>query len=504
MPDIHWSQQATYPLLALLQLLPLAGALMTYALRDWRYGAALGRVFCGAGLLLAIQLYRLLDSSTPGLQLVEYIDLPGPLDYHVGADGITTVFVLLTALIVFLVSFYSLVRGLPDLGRLLAVVLGIEAVLMSLLTTTNLLWFVIASAIELGLIGYLLWRWAMSAEKDRALQRFYQFQGTGVLLLFLGTLLAGQAHSTATGRVSYDLQELAGTVGASPLAMLVFLLLFLGLAIRAPLFPFHAWLPIVVHRGNLAIAPAFLLGIKVGIYGLVRFVLPILPEAASRAQPYVLSAALAGVFYAALLAFQQTNLRRLLAYAVVSHTSLLALGVFTLETSALQGAVLLAVTFGLAATAMLFMVGFVYRRTLSTDLVRLGGLFDRIPVIALTFLIGGLSVICMPGTPGFDAAHLVFEGAIHRFGATATVATALGNVVAAGFLLWAFQRAFLAPAPGQRTGTMERAMFFELLVAFAVMTVLLVAGFHMEPWLDLVDAPMHALGTRLSASLPGE
>lgn len=498
MPEIHWSQQAAYPLLAFLQLLPLIGAVITYTLRDHRHGAALGRVFCGAEVILAIELYRHLDSAASGLQLVEFIDLPGPLDYHVGADGVTTLFVLSTALIVLLVSFYSLVRGLPDLGRLLTVILGIETVLMSLLTTTNLLWFALASSVELGLIGYLLWRWAMSAEKDRALKRFYQFQGIGVLLLSIGALLAGQAHGNATGQVSYDLAELAGTVGRSPFAALVFILLFLGLAIRAPLFPFHGWLPVIVHRGNVAVAPAFLLGIKVGIYGLVRFVLPILPEAATRAQPYVLAAALAGVFYAALLAFQQSNLRRLLAFAVVSHTSLLALGVFTLEASALQGAILLAATFGLAVTAMLFMVGFVYRRTLSTNLVRLGGLFDRIPAIALAFLIAGLAVVCMPGTPGFDAAHLVFEGAIHRFGATATVATALGNVMAAGFLLWAFQRAFLAPAPPERTRTIEAATFSELLVSFAVISVLLIAGFYMDPWLDLVDTPLHALGARFT------
>lgn len=498
MPDTYWNHQIAYPLLALLQLLPLAGALLTFWLRERRYGTIIGRMFGVAELFLAFDLYRRIDHSATGLQFVEHINLPGPLDYHVGADGVTTIFVLLTALIVFLVSVYSLVRNLPELGRLLAVALGIESVLMSLLTTTNLLWFVLASTLELGLIGYLLWRWGKSPEKDRALRRFYQFQGTGVLLLFIGTVLAGQGHGHMTGVVSYEIADLARSLAASPLATLVFVLLFLGLAIRAPLFPFHAWLPIVAHHGNVAIAPAFLLGIKVGIYGLVRFVLPILPEQAAHAQPYVLAVALGGVFYAALLAFQQTNLRRLLAFAVVSHTSLLALGLFTFEPSALQGAVLLTVTFGLAATAMLFMVGFVYRRTSSTNLARLGGLFDRIPAIALAFLVGGLAVMCMPGTPGFDAAHLVFEGAIHRFGATATVTAALGNVIAAGFLLWAFQRAFLAPVPTERIGNIERTTYLELMVAVVVTAVLLVAGFHMDPWLNLVDTPLRALAVRLA------
>jgi NADH-quinone oxidoreductase subunit M len=144
----------------------------------------------------------------------------------------------------------------------------------------------------------------------------------------------------------------------------------------------------------------------------------------------VVAFAVAGVFYAALIAFQQTNLRRMMAFAVISHSSLIAIGIFSLDHAALQGAALLAINFGLATTTMLFMIGFVYRRTHTSDLTALGGLFDRIPFIGITFLIGGFAIVGMPGTPGFDAAHLVLEGAISRLGALVTVAAALGNVVA--------------------------------------------------------------------------
>ncbi len=146
---------------------------------------------------------------------------------------------------------------------------------------------------------------------------------------------------------------------------------------------------------------------------------------------------------------------------------------------------------------MLFMVGFVFRRTRTTDLDRLGGLFDRIPFIALAFLAGGFSIIGMPGTPGFDAAHLVLEAAIDSFGALPTVATALGNVAAAGFLLWAFQRAFLAPRPdGVRAVAVARTMPMEYFVGGLALTVLLVAGFYTEPWFNLTESALRALAAR--------
>ncbi len=254
----------------------------------------------------------------------------------------------------------------------------------------------------------------------------------------------------------------------------------------------------MAQHGNVAIAPSLLLGVKVGIYGLVRFVLPLLPQAAADWAPYVTGFAAAGVFYAALLAMQQDNLRRLMAFAVVSHTSLVMIGLFSLDAVAFQGALLLAVNFGLAITAMMLMTGLVYRRTRTTNLGRLGGLFDRIPGIGLTFLVAGLAIIGMPGTPGFDAAHLVLESAIHRFGALPTVGAALGNVAAAGFLLWAFQRAFLAPPPVGRKGSIERANTMEWVIVVTLIVVMLYAGFRMAPLQDLVEPGLKALASRFA------
>ena len=496
MMEIHWSLQASFPMLATLQLLPLLAMTAVLLLRDARHIVALG----GAGALLelglAVELYRRFDPVQPAMQFAEWGKLPGGFGYHAAADGVTVLFVLLTALITLLVAVYGPVRGLKPTHRFLAVVFAIESTLMSMFVSLDLLWFTLISALQLGLVGYLLWRWATSLDKEPALTRFYQFMGTAIALLLVGTLMLGWSHADATGgHWTFDLFDLAKVPVSPALQSLVFFLLFCGLAIRTPLFPLHGWLPLVAEHGNIAVAPTLLLGLKVGIYGMLRFVFPLIPEAVLTWHRFVVGFAVVGIFYAALLAMMQQNLRRLLAFAVVSHTGLVVIGLFSLSREALQGSVILSVTFGLAVASLLFTTGLIYRRTNTTLLPKLGGLFDQIPVIGGAFLVASLAIVCMPGTPGFDAAHLVLEAAIERFGALLSIAATLGNVAAAGVLLWAFQRAFLArPPEGIPLRAVERATAPELLVTGLVLAVLLGAGFYSEPWLALIEQPLKGLG----------
>jgi NADH-quinone oxidoreductase subunit M len=493
--EIDWSAQTGLPLLALLQLLPLFASLVIVALRRSSGLIPLGLVLATVELLLAVYLYFGYDTSNSAMQFAERVGLPGPLDYHAAVDGVSILFILLTALISFLVTVYGPVRGLGPAWRLMALVFAVESSLMVMFTTMNLMWFVFFSAIQLGLIGSLLGGWATSPDKDMALNRYYQFMGTGVLLLLIGALMLGWGYThTGGGRWAFDLFELSLLQVDPEFQTLVFFLLFYGLAIRTPLFPLHGWLPLVAEHGNIAVAPTMLLGLKIGVYGLLRFVFPLLPQAVQEWHVFVAAFAVVGIFYAALMAMLQENMRRLLAFAVVSHTSILVLGLFSLDHLAFQGSVMLSVTFGLALATLLFMTGLVYRRTRTTLLGKLGGLFDDIPFVGIAFLVAGLSIIGMPGTPGFDAAHLVLEASIHHFGGLVTIAAALGNVLAAGFLLWAFQRAFLAPCPvGRPHGDIQKITGPELLVSGMVVFVLLGAGFYTEPWLELIDKPLEGL-----------
>ena len=487
--EIHWTAQSSYPILAMLQLLPLLAVPLLLSLRNRSalYAVAIGLAL--AELLLSIDLYQRFNPLEPALQFAERLPLLPILGYHAAVDGMSVLLILLTSLLSLLVVLYARVRKLARSATFLAMVFAIEASLQGMFVTQNLLWFTLLSAIELVLIAYLLQRWAKAPQDDMAMGRYLQFMGIGLLLLLAGTFMLGWNHADASGGTwSFDLHELALLPVPIEIQSVIFFLLFYGLGIRIPLFPLHGWLPLVAEHGTIATAGIFLLGLKTGIYALVRFVLPLLPDAVVRWHDWVVAFALAGIFYAATLALMQINLRRMLAFAVISHTGLLVIGLFSLSHAAFQGSILLSITFGTATAGLLLMSGFVFRRTHTLLLPRLGGLFSHLPVIGTAFLVSGLSIIGMPGTPGFDAVHLLLEAAILEFGAMLTIAAALGNVAAAAFLLWAFQRAFLAPlAEDVPPYTLEPPSGMERGIAVMIIVILLGSGFYSKPWLELLE-----------------
>jgi NADH-quinone oxidoreductase subunit M len=498
MQEILWPTQADFPILATLQLLPLAAMVMSLLLHNSRLLFSLALGVAIVELLLAISLYHNFDIATSQFQFAEHLHLIGPFNYHAAVDGIGVIFVLLTVLLSLLVILYGRIRIFEPQSRYFAILFAVESILISSVVTVDLLWFVLLSLLQLIPVSFLLHRWSTSPEKQLALNRFLQFMGTAMLMLLVGTVMLGWQFADANGgHWSFDLFELAAQPVPSALQSSIFFLLFYGMAIRIPIFPLHGWLPTIAEHGTVSIAPVFLIGIKTGVYGLLRFVLPLLPEAVMQWHAYVVAFAVAGVFYAALLALMQVNLRRLLAFAVISHSGLLIIGIFSLNHAAFQGSIMLSINFGLATAGLLFMTGMVFRRTNTLLLERLGGMFDRIPLIGVTFFLAGLSIIGMPGTPGFDSVHLVLEASIHRYGALVTIAAALGNVVAAGFLLWAFQRAFLAAKPEDMPeittiSTPERA------VVVIMLTTLLATGFYSEPWLELIDMSLTNLSNLYS------
>ncbi|MES9959992.1 MAG: NADH-quinone oxidoreductase subunit M [Sedimenticola sp.] len=499
--ELHWSAQTAFPILGLLQLLPLVAAAITLMIKEHRTVISLGVGTAVAELMLAIYLFEQYDRGIDSLQFAEYFTLFGPIAYHAAVDGVGIIFIMLTALLSLLMVIYGPLRVQGDDSRLMAILLATEATLMGLFTSIDLGWFLMLSMAEVLLVGAMVSRWSSSPDKETAQSRYLQFMGTALLLTLIGTTMLGwYHHDVAGGAWSFDLFDLVTLNLTTEMQTIIFFLLFYGLAIRIPLFPLHGWLPTLAEHGTAALAPVFLLGLKVGIYGLFRFVLPILPEAVVQWHQFIVGFAVIGVFYAALLALMQTNMRRLLAFAVVSHTSILVIGLFSLNHLAFMGSVLLSVNFGLAIAGLLIMIGLVYRRTRTALLPRLGGLFDSIPLIGIAFFVAGLSIVGMPGTPGFDAAHLVLEAAMHRFGALVTIAAALGNVIAAGFLLWAFQRAFLASQEEDaRPVKVERATPSETLLAATIVIVLLTSGFYSEPWIELVEMSFAGLDTLYAA-----
>lgn len=501
--EIIWSEQVAYPILSVLQVLPLVSMILVIALRHTKFVVALAVGLILLELGVSIDLFLRYEQDKTALQFAEHINLFGIIQWRTAVDGIGVLFILLSSLLTLLLIIYSRIRKLGPPGAFFATIFTILATVQTMFVTQNLLVFGIMSALELSLIGYLLRRWSTYSMGGPRIRLYFQFMGTGILLLLAGTIMLGWNYSNLhNGIWSFDLHNLMQTEVAVEIKTIIFFMIFYGLAVRIPLFPLHGWLPMVAEHGTLAVTGVFLLGIKTGAYGLMHFLLPLFPDTAYDWQYYIVTFAVVGIFYAAFLALMQSDLRRLLAFAVISHTSVMVIGLFTLNHEAIQGSVLLAVNFGLATTLLLFMSGLIFHRTGTAKFSRLGGLFDQIPLIGIAFLVAGLSIIGMPGTPGFDAAHLMLEASIVRFGALLTIAAAMGNVVAAGFLLWAFQRAFLAPYNEaadkvQQVRPVNRKEFF---LATSMILLLLVAGFYSEPWLNLIENSVKSLEHTLHSS----
>ncbi|MBF0582832.1 MAG: NADH-quinone oxidoreductase subunit M [Magnetococcales bacterium] len=487
--EIPWTDQSPWPVLALLQWFPLGAAVLVSRIRGDRAAFGVSMLLATLEGVGALYLYLLFDPARPDFQLAERLTLWGPLAYHAAADGMTVLFMLLTALLSLLAIPYGWVRPFRPQNRFLTILFIGEAALMSQFATLDLLWFVLFSVVQVGLAGYLMHLWSASPEEATSLSRFFEFMGVGFLLLVLGMLILGWAHYDATGVWRFDLLSLMENPLPVHFQTSVFFLLFYGLGIRIPLFPLHGWLPMVAERGTVVLALVFLLGVKSGFYGMLRFLFPLVPVPVHRWQLVVVVIATIGIFYAAWLAMMQQNLRRMMAYAVISHTDILLIGLFSLQAHAFQGTLLLIGNFGLAVATLFFMIGLINRRTQTVMLSRLGGLFSRLPLIGVAFFVAGLAIIGMPGTPGFDATHLLMEAAMRRFGALITIAAALGNVASAAFLLWSFQRVFIA-SPGDVSHSVQsvgRSHLLELFLAVTLIGVQLTAGFYSEPWLRLVE-----------------
>lgn len=490
---LHRQGSGEFPLLTALLIVPLVGIIADVRGRQARSAFALGLTVAGVELGLTLYLLAHFQSHAPGMQFVEQAKIFSWLTYHVGVDGIGVLFLPLTALLTLFVMLYAQPHRWEQPGAFVANILGVELALMGMFTALNLLQFWLFAVAEVIPATLLIQRWGTSPARGRAAAQYVRAMLGGLAALLAGILLLGWHHAAAAGHWSFDLSALRATPIPAGQQSFIFILLFGGLAVRLALFPFHSWLPIVAKHGTVAIGMVLLVGAKVGVYALLRFVLPLLPDAAQQWSGWIAALGLVGMVYGALLAVLQIDLRRLLAFGIVSQTGVLMAGLFSLKAAGLKGALLLSLNLGLAAAGLFVAAGLLNRRLKTTRFHRLGGLFDALPLLGLMFLVVVLGSIAMPGTPGFEAAHLALEGTLEAFGWGVATVAASGNVLAAGYLLWAYQRIFLARnsrvAPRALTDLRNR----ELIMAVLLCAVMIGVGLYADPWIRMIGEAVENL-----------
>ncbi|MBA3800013.1 MAG: NADH-quinone oxidoreductase subunit M [Geodermatophilaceae bacterium] len=455
--EVTAADQVGFPVLLLLIVLPLVGCAVLQLVRDERAARFIAIAAAGVELALAAFLALRFNAGVDDIQFVERSDMVLGVSWHLGVDGVNLLFIPLTALLGLLVIVYAehqtVSSRIRDARHYAMATLALEATLIGAFASLDLVVFWFFFVAELVPSWYLITRWGTGAQRRPAAREYVAFMTVGAALMLAGILLLGRSHAQSTGDgLSFDLLALLGADIPAESQTLIFFLLFFGFAIKAPIFPFHTWLPKVLEHGPVVAIGVFLVGVKLGTYGLLRFVIPILPDAASEWFWLMALLGVTGTVYGSLLAINQSNLRRLVAYASLAHMGVVMLGLFSLNLDGFEGGLLQMVNLGIVGAGLFFIAGFLTTRVGPPEVGALGGLVHHAPLLTGAFLVVALAGIGLPGTNGFNGEHLVMLGAYEQHWSMA-IAAGLGVFLTAAYSLTFFLRGFMGSA---RPAVVER------------------------------------------------
>jgi NADH-quinone oxidoreductase subunit M len=483
-----------FPLLSTMTLVPLVTILVMWRSSSTKMTLRSGYAGTLLNFLLGIYLLYIFNSENPCIQLAEHAHFLG-MSYAVGADNSNILFFPLTTTLSLLALIYtSMTRHATDKTALICL-LGYQTILIGAFAALNILQFWFWCVLELVPVFILTLHSGTGQNRRWAVRLFLQYWGSGLLMTLAGFILLAVGLIDSEHPLTFDWLTLKQNSAYLHDEVLIFLLLFFGFAVRMPLFPFHGWLPLLAEQGTVTSSTVYLVGLKLGVYALIRFVLPMVPGVAEQWDTFVLTLCLISIFYGAVLALMQINIRRLIAFAVLSHTGILVIGVFSFNKLGIEGSLLLSIVYGLATAGILFCSGLIFERIRTSFIPRMGGLFDTNAVIALLFLICALGMILMPGTLGFNAGHVLIEGTIEDSDWLIAIAILLGNVVAAAFLLRAFQQIFIAESKRrlQPSHSKHHSEIKEGIITAIICGLLIVSGFWSTPWLKFVNQDANAI-----------
>ena len=497
----------SFPILSLLVLLPLAAGILIFGFRSERLARQFALFVSLFELLIACILLFNFQSSTADMQFVERMEWIPTLhiQYLLGIDGISAVFLPLTAFINVCVIAASW-NTIHSLSRLyFALLLWLESVTMGVFCALDLGLFFLFWELTLPPLYFLISLWGIGPQRRHAAMKYTLFMLAGGVPLMLGFILLALNNARETSMpppmgLSFDYFTLLETPIPLEMQSTIFLLLLLGFAVKAPLFPFHVWLPTVAMQGPVGIT-ALLMGLKLGLYGIIRFAIPFAPQAT---QHYARLLAGLGVFcalYGALIALKQTNLRRMLAFSSISHVGLVLIGIASINIQGIQGAVFQLFNFGIVAGGIFLLTGFLQHRLGSTDMTALGGVARTMPLLTSVVFMLGLAGIGIPGSNGFAAEHLIIIGAFKSH-AGVGLATLMAAILGAAYFLKAFRGAFLGPPLRRDVKEAVDLRPRELCIAVCLVFLTLTFGLFPQSVLTYSQKPLQAWLARLEAGHP--
>ena len=487
------------PILTLLVAVPLVAALVVLVLPRTREEAVKLVALLASLVTAALSVWMLLafDKDEAGYQfssLHPWISSLG-ISWNVGVDGISLLLVVLTGILFPLAILGPDERH--DVKAYLAWLLVLEAGVMGVFISLDLFLFFVFFEVVLVPMYFLINGWG-HGNKSYSAMKFFLYTMFGSSLMLVASLALVFLYRDKTGVTTFDintLQQAAGDVLTRTQGRWLFAAFALAFAVKVPVFPLHTWLP-DAHTDAPTAGSVILAGVmlKMGTYGFIRFGIFLFPEAARWFAPLLLSVGVIGIIYGALAAIAQKDLKRLVAYSSVAHLGFIVLGTFAFTTQGLSGGVLQMVNHGVSTSALFLLIGWIYERRHTREISELRGLQKSAPVMAGVFTIVMLSSIGVPGLNGFAGEFLILVGTFVTRRWWAVVA-ASGVILAALYLLWAYQRTFHGEpeSPTDDNARMADLTLRERLVMAPLLLLIVGMGVYPKPALERIEPSVKAL-----------
>lgn len=492
---------SAFPLLTLLIFLPTVGAIAALLapeagfVKRWALGVAAAELVLAGALLAGTSAGTTAPAGDAVQSFVErarWIPVLGA-DYSLGADWISALLIGLTALLTLLALGASWNTMNEHAKTYVASILFLETGVVGAFAARDLLLFFVFW--EMMLIPmYFLVGVCGGPRRAQAALKFFIYTTVGSLVMLVGIASLYLYHQALTGTATFDIAALASPAVPATVQTWLFLAFALAFAIKVPIVPLHTWIGDLYTQAPMAALVVATMMVKVGAYGFLRLCLPLFPTASAQLAPLLSVLAIVGIIYGGMVAAAQRDLIRLMAYSSVAHLGFVVLGLFSLNSTGVAGAVLQMINHGLSAGAIFVIATMLYARTGSTNLDTLGGLARRWPVLAAFFLVALFSSAGLPGLNGFVGEFLVLLGAFRARPALGVLG-ALGVIIAAVYLLNMYRRAMHGPIPVELAGGAAiagDATPREIGVLLPLVVLIVWIGLFPTSLLGKLDAPIAA------------
>ena len=484
--------------LTLIMAIPLVGAALIATLPQTK--SLLAKQFAlGTTLIAALATIVMtinFDRAVTDLQFVESYDWIKAfgIKYSVGVDGIALVLILMTALltpIVVLAGWNESQGGRWSTKTFYILILILQTMSFGVFAATDVFLFYVFFEAMLVPVYFLIGGYG-SGERAAAAVKFLLYSLFGGLLM-LASIIGLYVISGEQGGHTFSITALSELELSSTTQNLLFLGFFIAFAIKAPLFPFHTWLPDAAKSATPGTS-VLLLGVldKVGTFGMIRYCLTLFPDATKTFTPLIITLSVISIVYGAFLAIGAKDIKRLIAYTSISHFGFITLGIFAMTTQSHSGATLYMFNHGFSTAALFLIAGWMISRRGSSTISDFGGLQRVTPIMAWSFFIAGMSSLALPGLSSFVSEFLVLVGTFTRYPVAAVIAT-FGIVLAALYILIPVQRSLHGPTtPGNEN--LKDLNLREKIAIAPVMAIIIFLGFYPAPALNVINpAAAHVL-----------